>query len=121
MTKEEREYHATITQGAESTHTYNGRLFIVDHWEDRECWQWQCIDYDFTVKCAGRTKEEAIKKAHEGWDRIQQNKKETENNNYHTVIRDSKGKEIVVIFRDRDTDKVVSVFVPQDTTTIYYD
>jgi len=43
------------------------------------------------------------------------------NNNYHTVIRDSKGKEIAVIFLDRDTDKVVSVFVPQDTTTIYYD
>lgn len=49
------------------------------------------------------------------------NKKEKENNNYHTVIRDSKGKEIAVIFLDRDTDKVVSVFVAQDTTTIYYD
>jgi len=49
------------------------------------------------------------------------NKKEKENNNYHTVIRDSKGKEIAVIFLDRDTDKVMGVFVPQDTTTIYYD
>ena len=49
------------------------------------------------------------------------NKKEKENNNYHTVIRDSKVKEIVVIFLDRDTDEIVGVFVPQDTTKIYYD
>ena len=70
----ELEYRSAITSGSESTHTYNGGLFIVDHWKDRECWQ--CMDYGFTVKCAGRTKEEAIKKAHEGWDRIQQNKEQ---------------------------------------------
>ena len=72
----ELEYRSIKSYGYESTHTYNGGQFIVDYWGNRECWQWQCMDYSFTVKCAGRTKEEAIKKAHEGWDRIQQNKEQ---------------------------------------------
>ena len=70
----ELEYRSTITQGAESTHTYNGALFIIDRFDRGNGWHWQCMDYGFNVKCAGRTKEEAIKKAHEAWDRIQQNK-----------------------------------------------
>ena len=66
----ELEYRSTITQGAESTHTYNGALFIIDRFDRGNGWIWQCMDSKMTVKAAGRTKEEVIEKAHDSWDQF---------------------------------------------------
>jgi len=49
-----------MTQGAESTHIYLGRRFIVDHVNGL----YQCVESGMIVKGIGKTKNEAIENAH---------------------------------------------------------
>ena len=53
-----------ILQDGESTHSYNGRKFVVDFYMNT----WQCTDSGMIVKGRGKTKEEAIEEAHKAWD-----------------------------------------------------
>lgn len=55
-----------VTEGAHSTHKYNGALMIVDYFQKSD--SWQCMDARFTIKGRGDTKEEAVSNAHKQWD-----------------------------------------------------
>lgn len=50
----------------ESTHQYNGQMFVVDYFPEHN--MWQCSDGNHWVRARANTKEEAIDKAHKDWD-----------------------------------------------------
>jgi hypothetical protein len=51
-------------EGGESTHEYNGQMFVVDCYSKT----WQCSDGNHWVRARASTKEEAINDAHKMWD-----------------------------------------------------
>jgi len=55
-----------ITEGAYSTHKYNGALMIVDYYQRSDTWQ--CMDSRFTIKGRGKTRMGAICDAQNQWD-----------------------------------------------------
>jgi hypothetical protein len=53
-------------EDGESTHEYNGQIFIVDYYTESNTWQ--CSDAYHWVRARSITKEQAINEAHKNWD-----------------------------------------------------
>ena len=54
-------------QDAESTHLYNGKLFIVHFYPNLNEGTWQCSDSRHSIRARAITKQKAIDLCHKHW------------------------------------------------------